>query len=135
MTRVETADRPVVIFDGVCNFCDSAVNFAIDRDPKGALAFAASQSDAGRALMGRFGVESSETIYLVEGSRISDRSTAALRIARLLKFPWNLAAVFLVVPRPVRDAVYGLVARNRYRWFGRRDSCRMPTDRDRGRFL
>ena len=132
--------HPVVLFDGVCNLCNAAVNFIIDRDPRGVFRFAALQSAFGERELARLGIPppagDPETILLVENGRVHARSTAALRISRRLSGLWPLLALLVVVPRPVRDAVYGWVARNRYRWFGRTsDVCRVPTPELRARFL
>ncbi len=130
----------VVLFDGVCNFCNGAVNFIIDRDPRAQFRFAALQSDIAAELLKQRGLvpdssESSGTILLVEGDRVYHHSTAGLRIARRLRFPWMLSYAFIAVPRPLRDLVYRFIARNRYRWFGKSDACRLPTPELRGRFL
>jgi predicted DCC family thiol-disulfide oxidoreductase YuxK len=126
-----------VLFDGVCNLCNGSVLFVIDRDPSAHFHFAALQSDAGRALLRQHGYAGADlsSIVLVDGGRLYTRSTAALRIARRLAWPWRLLYALIVVPRPLRDAVYDLVARNRYRWFGREEACRVPTPELRGRFL
>lgn len=132
-------DGPIVLFDGVCNLCNAAVQFVIERDRAGSIRFAALQSDVGRELLDRFAVPMSATgpttIYLIEDGRLFDRSTAALRIARHLRAPWPLASVWLVVPRRLRDALYDVVALRRYRWFGRSDACRLPSPEEAARFL
>jgi predicted DCC family thiol-disulfide oxidoreductase YuxK len=130
-------DKAVLIFDGVCNFCNSSVRFVMDRDRRGRFLFASNQSDAGSALLRRFGVdpESVQSVYLVGGDRIWSKSSASLQIARRMPFPWNLAVAFVVVPRFLRDWVYDWIASNRYRWFGKADQCRLPTEAERGRFL
>lgn len=130
----------MILFDGMCNFCNGAVNFLIDRDPSGRLAFAALQSEVGRALLAEHGLDppgvgAADTLVLIEGERASIRSTAALRITAYLRAPWPLLRLLLVVPRPVRDAGYRVFARNRYRWFGRRETCRAPTPDIRARFV
>ena len=129
--------RPVIIFDGVCNMCDFAAQFILDHDRKKELRLTASQSPAGSSLLARFGVPATgpDTMYLIESGRLYDRSTAALRIARRMGFPWWLAYGFIIVPRFVRDAVYRFVAKNRYRWFGKRDACRLPAPGEAERFL
>ncbi len=129
--------NPVLLFDGVCNLCNASVNFIIDRDRGGDFRFAALQSDAGRQLLEthRLADANIDSVVLVEGDRAYIESTAALRAARLLGFPWSLLAALLVVPRPIRDWGYKLIARNRYRLFGRSESCRMPTEELRARFL
>jgi len=131
-------DPPVLLFDGVCNLCNGAVAFVIRRDPRARLRFAPLQSPAADALLASLGVARDrlpDSFVLVEDGRVHVRSTAALRVARRLRFPWPLLAVFLLVPRWLRDPVYDLVARNRYRWFGRREACMVPTAELRARFL
>lgn len=126
-----------VLFDGVCNLCNGSVNFIIDRDPEGYFKFASLQSEEAEAIMRRVGISgaSLESIVLVEGGRVYRRSDAVLRIARKLKGLWPALALFSIVPRPIRDWVYDWIARNRYRWFGKRDTCRIPTPELRSRFL
>ncbi len=131
--------HPIVLFDGVCNLCDSVVNFLIDRDPASVLRFASLQSAFARGLLKSLGREvptgDPESMAFVEGTRLYERSDAALHIARHLPAPWRWLAVLRFVPRPIRDAVYLLVARNRYAWFGKHDHCRLPTPELRQRFL
>lgn len=127
----------VVLFDGVCNLCNSSVNFVIDRDPDGYFKFAALQDEKVAPLRARFGItpEYLDSILLVEDGQCYRESTAALRIARRLKGAWPLLYGFILVPRPLRDVVYRWIARNRYRWFGKRDTCRIPTPELRARFV
>jgi predicted DCC family thiol-disulfide oxidoreductase YuxK len=133
----DNAPRAVVLFDGVCNLCNGFVRFVIPRDPRGRIRFAALQSEAARRLMAQAGVTpgSADSIVLVEGQRAFVRSEAALRIARQLRFPWPVLYGLVVVPRPLRDWVYDIVARNRLRWFGRRDVCMVPGPETQDRFL
>ena len=136
---MSTGAPPVVLFDGVCNLCNGAVNFILDRDPGARFRFAALQSEAARALLAEHGrippTGDPDSVILVEDGRVFEKSTAALRIARRLRGFVKVLWVFVVVPRFVRDFVYGFVARNRYRWFGRKDACRMPTKALKSRFL
>ncbi|HEV2733553.1 MAG TPA: thiol-disulfide oxidoreductase DCC family protein [Longimicrobiaceae bacterium] len=127
----------VVLFDGVCNLCNGSVQFIVRHDPAGRFRFASLQSEAGRALLRRHGLDPEDlfSVILVEDGRAHSRSDAALRIAGGLSGGWRAAGGLRVVPRPLRDLVYGWVARNRYRWFGRRDACMIPTPELRGRFL
>jgi predicted DCC family thiol-disulfide oxidoreductase YuxK len=129
--------QPIVLFDGVCKFCDASVNFLIDHDSKARLRFAALQSATGQALLKKFGIRTNrfDTIVLVEGEHWSDRSTAALRIATYLDGYWWLTAVLLFLPAFLRDFPYTVLAANRYKWFGTLDACRMPTPDIRHRFL
>lgn len=123
----------VVLFDGVCNLCNGAVRFILARDPAGLFRFASLQSEAARRLLRDDG--RAETIVLLEAGKTYTKSTAALRIARGLRFPWPLLYAFVAVPRPLRDLVYDWVARHRYRWFGKRETCLLPTSEVRGRFV
>jgi predicted DCC family thiol-disulfide oxidoreductase YuxK len=128
---------PIVLFDGVCKFCDASVNFILDHDRAARVRFAALQSETGRALLKkhRLPPDRLDTLVLVEGNRPAVRSTAALRIARYLDAPWPLLTALLLLPTFLRDAAYELLAANRYRWFGRLDACRVPTPELRQRFL
>jgi len=129
--------RPIVLFDGVCKFCNASVNFLIERDRAGRIQFAALQSGLGQSLLARFGLarDRIDSIVLVEGKRCSTESTAALRLTRYMDGVWPLLGVFLFVPVFLRDFCYAILARNRYRWFGRLDACRVPTPEIRQRFL
>jgi predicted DCC family thiol-disulfide oxidoreductase YuxK len=127
----------IVLFDGVCNFCDASVNFIIKRDKGDYFRFASLQSDAGISILKDNGLEAGalDTLLLQEGATLFARSTAALRIARRLSGAWPLMYGFIVVPRPIRDFVYNVIAKNRYRIFGKKESCRVPTAEERGKFL
>ena len=127
------ADEHIVLFDGICNLCNGAVRFILVRDPRGRFRFASLQSNAARRLLKGDGPP--ETIILIDAGKIYSKSTAALRIARGLRFPWPLLYGLVIVPRFLRDVVYDWVARNRYRWFGKRDTCMLPTPQMKERFL
>ena len=138
----------VVLFDGVCNFCDASVNFVIEHDPDGYFKFAPLQSDAGKKLATEHGLASEtaavdpaddlipiDSVILIEDGKAYTHSTAALRIARRLEGLWPWAYALIVVPRPIRDLFYRLFARYRYRMFGRKDECMVPSPEVRARFL
>lgn len=126
----------VILFDGVCNLCNGAVTFIIDRDPDAHFRFAPLQSEVGRALLGDAAPsEALQSIVLLEGGERYTHSDAALRVARRLRGPWPLLYGLILLPRPLRDRLYTWVAENRYRWFGKRDACRLPTPELKGRFL
>jgi predicted DCC family thiol-disulfide oxidoreductase YuxK len=130
------ASSPIVIFDGLCRFCDGTVQFILAHDRRGVFRFAPSQSAAAAPLLGRCGLPPAPgTIVLIEGDRCWLRSDATLRIARTLGFPWAIFGVLLWLPRALRDPVYAFVARRRLQWFGRRDACRIPTPEQAERFL
>ena len=132
-----SSPNPVVLFDGVCNLCDRSVQFILDRDPAGVFRFASLQSDTGRALLidHQLDPDALASIVVVDGDRAYTRSDAALRIARDLRFPWNTLGALRIVPRFIRDRVYDVVAANRYRWFGTREACRLPTPDVAARFI
>ena len=130
------ASHPLVLFDGVCHLCDAAVKFTIANDPEARFRFAPLQSEAAAAALARFGpAAATDSIVLVDDAGVHDRSDAALRIASRLAWPLPLLAVFFAVPKAARDAAYAWIARNRYRWFGRRDTCVLPAPGMEARFL
>jgi predicted DCC family thiol-disulfide oxidoreductase YuxK len=131
-----------ILFDGVCNLCNGFVQFVIRHDAAGQFRFAALQSEAARALLAAHGqlltpaAQADPTsVLLVADGRVYSHSAAVLRIAGRLGGLWQLAAVGWLLPSPWRDALYRFVARHRYRWFGRQESCWLPTPELRGRFL
>ena len=126
----------VVVFDGVCNLCNAWVRFVIRRDPRGRFSFAPFDSAAAGSLLGKGGSTGEpQSVILVQQGEVYRKSTAVFRIARGLRFPWSLLWAFMAVPRPIRDWAYGVVARRRYRWFGKADNCMVPTPDLRARFL
>lgn len=128
---------PIVLFDGVCNLCNGAVNFAIKRDKKGLLHFASLQSDKGEALMQEHGLDPKQldTFVFIDNGKAYTKSTAGLKLFKVFGGGWALLYGFMIVPKAIRDAVYNLISNNRYRWFGKRDSCMIPTPELRARFL
>ena len=125
-----------ILFDGVCNLCNGFVQFVIARDPAAQFRFGALTTPAAQDLLRAAGVTTApDSIVLIEDGRVYFRSDAPLRIARRLTFPWPLAYGLVAVPRFVRDRVYDIVAARRYRWFGRRDLCMVPTPELKQRFL
>ncbi|WP_217587247.1 thiol-disulfide oxidoreductase DCC family protein [Lentibacillus saliphilus] len=122
----------IVLFDGLCHFCDSSVQFIIKRDPMKRFKFASLQSSVGQELLKRYGVpQEINSFVLVQDNRVYFRSSAALKLCRDLRLPWKLLYPLLLVPRPIRDFFYNIIARNRYRWFGKKAACTIPG----GRFL
>jgi predicted DCC family thiol-disulfide oxidoreductase YuxK len=133
---METAN-PIVLFDGVCNLCSGSVQLILRHDPAGRFRFASLQSPAGQELLARFGIDpgAMDSVILVEGDRWFKESDAALRVARGMIGPWRMLWALRVIPRPLRDGLYRLIARNRYRWFGKQETCWLPTPELRERFL
>ena len=115
----------IILFDGVCNFCDGTVRFIAKRDSNKIFKFAPLQSRTAQEFLKKFGLRTGDfdTMVLVEGDRVCTKSSAFLEITRRLGKLWPVLYVFKVVPRPIRDWVYGVIAQNRYRWFGRKDAC------------
>jgi predicted DCC family thiol-disulfide oxidoreductase YuxK len=127
----------VILFDGTCAFCEGAVTFIALRDPRAYFRFGASQTDKGTVLLARYGIpaQGARSIVLIEDDRVFLRSTASLRIARRLSWPWSLAGHLLVVPEPLRDAVYRVVAAVRHRVAGQADACNVPPPAIRARMI
>lgn len=127
----------VILFDGVCNLCNGAIIFVIKRDPNDVFRFAALQEEPGNSLLREYAIDPAETdsIVLIENNRAFTKSTAALRIARHLKGAYPLLYALMIVPKPIRNWVYDYIAKNRYRWYGKKDSCMIPTPELRGKFL
>lgn len=129
--------QPVILFDGVCNLCSSSVQYVIRHDPRRRFRYASLQSAfAGKALAKhQLPVEGHTTFILLENDTFYTRSTAALKVARRLSGPVKLLYIFILLPKFIRDAVYNFIAKNRYRWFGRRSECWLPTPELKTLFL
>ncbi len=130
-------ENPIILFDGICHLCNGFVAFVIQRDSKARFRFAPLQSEVGKRLLIESGVplQANESVVLIEAGKGSVESKAVLRTMKILPWPWKLMYGFIVVPRPIRDAVYRWIARNRYRWFGKSESCIVPKTEWRERFL
>ena len=133
MTSTAEERGPVILFDGVCNLCTGSVRFVLARDSNRRFRFASLQSAAAERLLGQR--DNLESMVLVESGSVYRKSTAALRIARRLDGGWPLLAALLLVPRPLRDAVYDWIGRRRYCLFGKRDACWAPQPELADRFL
>src|SRR5437867_2371378 len=130
-------DHSVVLFDGVCNFCNASVRWIIGRDRLERFRFAALQSGIGAKLQRRHGLHPNalDSLVLIEGDRIYLRSTAALRLVRRMPGVWPVLYALIAVPRPICDFAYDWFARHRYRWFGKRDECMVPSEKVKAKFL
>ena len=131
------SSHPILLFDGVCNLCNHFVQFVIKRDQSAFFHFAALRSDQGKALLQkhRLSTENIDTVVLIMNDKAYTRSSAALQVLRHLGLPWSLMTVFFVLPKGLRDVIYNFIAKNRYKWFGRQESCMMPTEELKSRFL
>ena len=122
------AESDIIVFDGLCNLCSATVDFIAARDPGNAFTFVPMQSPRGQAILKKHGlsIDRVDTFLLIGNGGALVRSDAAIAIAAELGRPWNFLTVLRLVPRPVRDRVYSFVARNRYKWFGKRATCKLP---------
>lgn len=125
----------IILFDGECNLCNSSVQFIIKRDSKSYFQFASFQGEVGKKLIEQHHIQDTDSFILIENNIPYYRSTAVLRVCKNLNKAWKLLSVFRIVPRPIRDFMYNRIANNRYKWFGRQESCMLPTPELRSRFL
>ena len=127
----------IILFDGVCNLCNGAVNFVIQRDTSNIFKFAPLQENAGTVLLKKYAIsfQKLDSIVLIENDKVYVKSSSALRIARKMSGLWPLLYVCVVIPRFIRDGVYDFIAKNRYKWFGRKEQCMIPTPDFREKFL
>jgi predicted DCC family thiol-disulfide oxidoreductase YuxK len=130
-------NKSIILFDGVCNLCNASVNFVIKHDKKAQFLFASFQSDAAKEIMLHFNLENlnEDTVILVKDRKVYNKSTAALKIARRLDGGFKAFYAFFIVPKFLRDWVYVYIAKNRYQWFGKRESCMTPSLELKNRFL
>ena len=140
-------NHKIVLFDGICNFCNFWVNFIIDRDKKNVFKFTALQSEKGQGLLERCRRDenflssfhssgtSFDTFVLIDGDKVYTKSSAAFNICKDLKGIWRFLYFLILIPEPFRDFLYTVVAKNRYKFFGKRNACRIPTDEEREKFL
>ncbi|MFT3746930.1 MAG: thiol-disulfide oxidoreductase DCC family protein [Agriterribacter sp.] len=128
---------PVILFDGVCNLCNSSVQFVIKKDKKKQFYFASLQSNAGQQLLKQYQLspDKFDSFILIENCKAYTRSTAALRVVKRLSGTWPLLYAFIIVPSFIRNGIYDWVAQNRYKWFGKSESCMLPTPELNARFL
>lgn len=127
--------HPIILFDGFCNFCSASVWFVLKKDREAVFQFASMQSDTGKKILKQQGLEETQTVILIDTSDVSIYSTAALNILRRLPGFRILSKVLLLIPLWIRDPIYQWVARNRYKWWGKRESCFIPDANQRARFI
>ncbi len=127
----------IILFDGVCNLCNNSVTFIIKRDKKDIFRFAALQSDIGAEFIKKYGIDTSKTdsIILIDGNTHYERSTAALKIAKDLSGGYPLLYAFMIIPNFIRNWAYDYIAKNRYKWYGKQESCMIPTPELKAKFL
>jgi predicted DCC family thiol-disulfide oxidoreductase YuxK len=126
----------IILFDGICNLCNSSVQFILKRDADGKFKFAPLQGDKGQGLLKKHGLNTDmNSFVLIENGKIYTKSSAALRVCRHLNGAWKIGLVFFIIPRFIRDYLYDIVAKNRYKWFGRQESCMLPLPEWKNRFI
>lgn len=132
-------NKQLILFDGVCNLCNSSVLFVIKRDKKNNFLFAPLQSDVGKTILDQFKVDTDKTdsilLYNPETNTLDYKSSAAILVAKHLNLPYNLMSIFFIVPAFIRNWVYDYIAKNRYKWFGKKEACMIPTPDLKSKFL
>lgn len=132
-----TSSKYIVLFDGVCNLCNGAIQFLLKRDTKKKFLVGSLQGRTGQEYLHKYHLSADQyhSFILIEGNVLYTRSTAVLRTLKHLGRGWQLLYVFIYIPQPIRDGLYKLIAANRYKWFGKKDQCRVPTVEEKDRFL
>jgi len=130
-------DNPVILFDGVCNFCNGAINFVLKQDKKEIFRFAPLQSEAGKKLLQQYNLSTKEfdSFVLIDNGKVYKKSAASLRVMNKLPWYWKEAQILWIVPGFIRNAIYDFIATNRYKWFGKKEQCMIPTPEMRSRFV
>jgi predicted DCC family thiol-disulfide oxidoreductase YuxK len=131
------AEKPLILFDGICNFCNGAVNFIIKQDRNNKILFAALQSHAGQQILKQHHLSTSDfkSLLLIYNNKVYQKSSATLKLLSMLPWYWKWTQIFWIIPTFLRNSIYDVIARNRYKWFGRKDKCMIPDATIRNRFL
>jgi len=134
---INLKNKKIILFDGVCNLCNSSVHFIIKKDKKKQFLFTSLQSDAARDILLQFQLKNSEldSILLIKNGQVYQKSDAILKIVKHLNGIWKMSYGFIIIPKFIRDYVYIIIAKNRYRWFGKKEVCMIPTKELQMRFL
>ena len=135
MTSIES--KKIVLFDGVCNLCSNSVQFILKRDKKNQFLFGSLQGNYGQQMLGQYQLPATEfnSFMLIEGDKLYTRSSGALRMLKHLGGAWSLLYAFIIVPKFIRDGIYNWIARNRYKWFGKKEECWLPRPEWKAKFL
>lgn len=130
-------EKPIILFDGVCNFCDGAINFILKQDQKGVFRFAPLQSEAAQKILSQYKlpIKDFESFVLIDEGKVYKKSAASLKVMSKLPWYWKASQIFWIVPPFIRNAIYDFIAKNRYKWFGKKEECMIPTAEVRSRFL
>ena len=134
---MDNNQRRILLFDGVCNLCNSIVQFTIKRDPNGRFKFTSLQSESGQSLLKQFSLPTNDfgSFVFINGNKYFIKSSAGLHVLKELGGVWKVFYIFIIIPRPLRDFVYNIIAKTRYKVFGKRDTCMIPTPELKQRFL
>ncbi len=134
---INLENKSIILFDGVCNLCNNSVQFIIKKDKKQRFLYASLQSDAAQSILLQFQLKNSDfdSIILIENGKVYQKSTAILKITKHLSGIWKLSYGFIIIPKFIRDFIYNTIAKNRYKWFGKREVCMIPTKELKMRFL
>ena len=138
MSKNLSQNKKIILFDGICNLCNTSVQYIIKRDGKKIYSFASLQSDITKKILSQFNQKSFnnyDSIILIENEKVYYKSTAALRIAKNLSGLNKILYIFIIIPKPFRDFIYDFIAKNRYKWFGKKDNCMLPTPNMKSRFI
>jgi predicted DCC family thiol-disulfide oxidoreductase YuxK len=139
MAVAEDINHGIILFDGVCNYCSGWIDFVMKRDKKDYFRFATLQSGTAKKLLAERNISTEnlhDSVILIENNRVLFKSDAGLRIQKKLKFPFPLFYGLIIIPRFIRDGIYEWIARNRYKWFGKKEVCRVPvTNEEKKKFL
>lgn len=129
--------RKIILFDGICNLCNQSVQFVIEHDDKNQFRFASLQSDFGQNFLKENNLDATQfdSVVFIENDKFYTKSSAALKISKYLDGITSWLSVFMIVPKPLRDVVYSFIAKNRYRWFGKQESCWLPTPELKAKFI
>ncbi|TGN26032.1 thiol-disulfide oxidoreductase DCC family protein [Empedobacter tilapiae] len=129
--------RKIILFDGICNLCNQSVQFVIEHDDKNQFQFASLQSDFGQNFLKENNLDATQfdSVVFIEDDKFYTKSSAALKISKYLDGITSWLTIFMIVPKPLRDVVYSFIAKNRYRWFGKQESCWLPTPELKAKFL
>ena len=128
-------NKSIILFDGECNFCNASIQFVLNHEKKSELFFSSLQSNTGKEIQDYFGIKNSESVILIENNKHYIKSTAALRITKYLRGGFPLLYIFIIIPTFIRNVIYDYIAKKRYKWFGKTDTCMVPNDQIKHRFI
>lgn len=128
-------NKSIILFDGECNFCNASIQFVLNHEKKSELYFSSLQSNTGKEIQEHFGITNSESVILIENNKLYIKSTAALRITKYLKGGFPILYIFIIIPPFIRNVIYDYIAKKRYKWFGKTDTCMIPNDQIKHRFI